>query len=60
MTTTRKRRPKFKQYIPDGPEPMFAIYEPIKGANYWHASGWRQELCSTQSLQSKVHGASQC
>lgn len=37
MAEKRKRRPKFVQHIPEGPEPMFSLVEHTPGANYWHS-----------------------
>jgi len=35
--THMKRKPKFEQYIPNGPTPMFEVITVEKGKNYWHA-----------------------
>lgn len=31
----RRRRPKLKQYVPDGPVPAFQVIEPEPGLSYW-------------------------
>lgn len=32
----KRRKPKLKQHLPDGPTPMFQVVEFLKGQNYWH------------------------